>query len=54
MTLNKQKSGIISFASRQAIKIPMMITKKTIEIKKRKYKPKNSLAPAQVKKIHTE
>jgi hypothetical protein len=54
MTLNKQKSGIISFASRKAIKIPMMKTKKTIEKKKRKYKSKNPNLPTQVEKVHTE
>ena len=44
MELNKNKSGIVPFAPRKAHKIPLLVNKKTTEVRKRKYKSKKTSA----------
>src|SRR5690349_5718934 len=53
MVLNKAKSGIVTFATRDSARIPLMINKRTVEIRKRKYKTKKQ-RPDTVEVTHSE
>lgn len=54
MSLNKKKSGIITFTSRKSGKVPMMKMEKTIELKPRLKQNKDPNATDKVTKVHRE